>query len=342
MRRLLIALALLMALASCAQAEITPWMREQFSAAYPETALDDLIALVLLDSETPVELHARPENLCIIAQRADSRRLIICETANGAFLPAVSSHPLPNDAFLDTIHPGPHSVQVEFSDAHGHRIVEFHQPQPGGMWMLDWINVPDDVFPLFYAGYSGISRDPLGRESMRYGAHPWLYFESIDFASLPATFEEALTRLDQSPYAVVSNPDPKDRLHLREKPDTGARSLGKFYNGTPVRVHDVSDGWARVSFGGTPSGFMMTKYLAFGEAMNAVESAFPELVPLDKYSLEEKHVKLTTQPKGEGYASELTGDYLIIGAYGDDDYILLLRDGRVYYSPQSEFFPGNG
>ena len=37
-------------------------------------------------------------------------------------------------------------------------------------------------------------------------------------------------------YAVVNNPDPADMLNLRVKPDTGAISLGKFYNGTPVTI----------------------------------------------------------------------------------------------------------
>ena len=36
--------------------------------------------------------------------------------------------------------------------------------------------------------------------------------------------------------AVVANPILSDRLNLREKPDAGSKSLGRFYSGTPVYV----------------------------------------------------------------------------------------------------------
>ena len=36
--------------------------------------------------------------------------------------------------------------------------------------------------------------------------------------------------------AVVANPNLSDRLNLREKPDAGSKSLGRFYSGTPVYV----------------------------------------------------------------------------------------------------------
>lgn len=34
--------------------------------------------------------------------------------------------------------------------------------------------------------------------------------------------------------AVVSNPNPQDRLNLREQPSEAAASLGKYYNGVVV------------------------------------------------------------------------------------------------------------
>ena len=35
--------------------------------------------------------------------------------------------------------------------------------------------------------------------------------------------------------AVVKNPDPQDRLNLREQPSETAASLGKYYNGVVVQ-----------------------------------------------------------------------------------------------------------
>ena len=66
--------------------------------------------------------------------------------------------------------------------------------------------------------------------------------------------------------AVVNNPNPQDRLHLRVLPDTQAQSLGKYYNGVHVRVLGGSTGaWVRVSVAGV-EGYMQSRYLAFGSA----------------------------------------------------------------------------
>ena len=69
---------------------------------------------------------------------------------------------------------------------------------------------------------------------------------------------------------MVNNPNPADRLHLRVSPERGATSLGKFYNGTPVRVLEERGDWVQVEIGldGNLTGWMMKKYLAFGEAMD--------------------------------------------------------------------------
>lgn len=75
--------------------------------------------------------------------------------------------------------------------------------------------------------------------------------------------------------AVVNNPNPQDRLHLRVLPDTQAQSLGKYYNGVHVRVLGGSTGaWVRVSVAGV-EGYMQSRYLAFGSAGGLVESAMP-------------------------------------------------------------------
>lgn len=79
-------------------------------------------------------------------------------------------------------------------------------------------------------------------------------------------------------HAVVANPRKEDRLNLREQPKTTSASLGKFYNGTAVRVIEKrADGWCKVEIGvegsGVASGYMQTRYLAFGEAIKKVTPA---------------------------------------------------------------------
>lgn len=77
-------------------------------------------------------------------------------------------------------------------------------------------------------------------------------------------------------YAVVNNPNPKDRLNLRKGPDTKSEYLGKYYNGMEVRVlEERTDGWVYVFVGNNRNGYMRREYLAFGEAGESVVSAMP-------------------------------------------------------------------
>lgn len=98
--------------------------------------------------------------------------------------------------------------------------------------------------------------------------------------------------------AVVNNPDPADRLNLREyiPPDgsTTGYSLGKYYSGVEVEVRNEIDdkpGWASVRIGDT-YGFMLMEYLAFGDSAASVPSAIPimtiaNLNPTDRLNLRE-------------------------------------------------------
>lgn len=79
----------------------------------------------------------------------------------------------------------------------------------------------------------------------------------------------ACTALAES-TVYVNNPDPKDRLNLREQPDQHSPSMGRYYNGTEVRLLTSDDEWARVRIG-TLEGYMMQKYLTAKQP----ESAMP-------------------------------------------------------------------
>lgn len=82
--------------------------------------------------------------------------------------------------------------------------------------------------------------------------------------------------LDGAETAVVHNPDPADRLHLRAKPKVSSQSLGKYYNGAVVAVLDdhSSSEWTKVRIG-TLVGYMQARYLESGAAAASVMSARP-------------------------------------------------------------------
>ena len=209
------------------------------------------------------------------------------------------------------------------------------------------------------AGGIGIQRHALydlqacaesagGNAGFRYGNHPYYDVTDLPFADFPRTYEEAVQHLDRTNWAVVNNPNPADRLYLRGKASKEGRNLGKFYNRTPVYVEEIRDEWAHVTIGRDLSGWMMTKYLAFGADMDKVECAFPQLSLIEKYQ--------------ENVADELAYDYYVFDApnmsatktlwnWGeecyligviDDFYMIMDTDENVRYIPQDWLWAGNG
>ena len=187
-----------------------------------------------------------------------------------------------------------------------------------------------------------------GNAGFRYGNHPYSDVTDLPFAEFPTTYEEAVQHLDRTNWAVVNNPNPADRLYLRGKASKEGRNLGKFYNRTPVYVDEIRGEWAHVTIGRDLSGWMMTKYLAFGADMEKVECAFPQLSLIEKYQ--------------ENVADELAYDYYVFDApnmsatktlwnWGeecyligviDDFYIIMDTDENVRYIPQDWLWAGNG
>jgi len=194
---------------------------------------------------------------------------------------------------------------------------------------------------MFFLGKNWICKDvPVGYSSL-YGDHPWADITVIDWQSLPHAFTEAAETLDSSRWAIVNNPNPQDRLHLRVSADKDARSLGKYYNGTPARVLEEKKDWVRVSIFGV-EGWMMKQYLAFGEKGRSVEAAFPSRVPVeskrDHYLYASPDEKLPIANCTELYRSAL-----VLGVHGEKWYHVWFPDTlESGYVLQEDWFEGNG
>ncbi len=62
--------------------------------------------------------------------------------------------------------------------------------------------------------------------------------------------------------AVVNNPSPSERLHLRIGPSEQSASLGKYYNGVRVVINgDCTGEWTPVVIGDALHGYMKTEFL---------------------------------------------------------------------------------
>jgi len=85
---------------------------------------------------------------------------------------------------------------------------------------------------------------------------------SFSVDGIPLTPDDALRMVNPDNLAMVNNPGPEDKLHLRSGPSRDSRSLGKYYNGSFVTILEYTDNeWARVDILGV-EGYMMHKYLA--------------------------------------------------------------------------------
>jgi SH3 domain protein len=194
---------------------------------------------------------------------------------------------------------------------------------------------------MFNLGKNWITSDVPNGYGNCFGDHPWGDITVIDWNSLPHSFEEALLRLDTSDWAVVNNPNPADRLHLRVKADRSAKSLGKYYNGTPVRILETKGEWVHVDVFGV-TGWMMKEYLVFGTAGHAVEAAFPSRLPIGSKADHFMYAKPETDHPIANYQDTQHG-LLVLAVVGDDWYhVWFPEENLTGYVLQSDWWEGNG
>ena len=192
------------------------------------------------------------------------------------------------------------------------------------------------------------AESPGGNAGFRYGNHPYYDVTDLPFAEFPTTYGQALQHLDRANWAVVNNPNPADRLYLRGKASKEGRNLGKFYNRTPVYVDEIRGDWAHVTIGRDLSGWMMTKYLAFGAEMDEVACAFPQLSIKDEYqeNVTDEFAYDYTVFSAPDWSADTTHwhsgeSYYLIGVSGDF-YIIMNSEEEIAYIPQDWLWAGNG
>ena len=206
-------------------------------------------------------------------------------------------------------------------------------------------NISDDLSGtyMFSLGKNRITGESPNCYGHCYGDHPWADITVMDWNSLPRSLEEALEIMDSSSWAVVNNPDPADRLHLRAKSDRGAKSMGKYYNGTPVRILEQKGDWVRVDIFGV-TGWMMKKYLAIGEDGYTVEVAFPSRVPVNpKFHLYVYAGPDRDQPAFCASCEDVELGLYVLAVVDDDWYHVWFPDkDRTGYVEQKDWYEGNG
>ena len=270
-----------------------------------------------------------------------TKRYVICEYASHRAARLIESTPLPEDTYLGV---------ENFTDSlwiHGRCVTV--QLMNNGTAGLEYIydDAPASDNFLFF-GYRTVWNDSR-TQTVLYGDHPWDDITEIDWETLPRTLPEAAARMDSSRFAVVTNPDPKDRLHLRERADKGSLSQGKYYSGTPVlNLNDTeSRNWNQVMVGliteGGQRGWMMKKYLTYGRPGDAL---WLDTRPMPNLFSKGEALKVYTEPQIGAYTLHwnATGYTMkVIGVIGDEWYhVWFPATGEYGFVLQSDLWEGNG
>ena len=275
-------------------------------------------------------------------QQGVCRLYIIVATEDGYHLETTPA--LPAGTHMDLVHAGDGKVLFDWSEEVAGktqlRSASFCR-LADGRWTLDGV-MNGQPAPYYYdAYYCGIRDDYCAGSTDRIyiGTVAGSLLTETDLSSLPRSKEELTTTLDQTGWAKVNNPNPADRLHLRVKPDRDSTSLGKFYNGTPVQVIREEGDWCQVMIGtdGRLVGWMMKKYLAFGNQMDDVRCAFPQL---DLRNEHEDRSLYTSMDMDEKITIE--GSLWVAGVAEGDLYVILTAVGQTAYAPMDWFWEGNG
>ena len=307
---------------------------EYIGMTYPRDALVKAAAQVM-PAYTFLNGYASSDQVAFFMQRPDGKMVFVgCEYQDDGWL-LTESVPLPDETVMG---------YENFTDSlviDGLLVNVFRFA--GGKWGVGFIyndRGDGEHETTFYLGpcWASDVSVSMGQKAF-FGIHAWNDITQIDWTTLPRTLEEAVSRLDRRDWAVVNNPNPADRLHLRSQPSRDAAPLGKYYSGTPVQVLERQGDWTKVMIFGCAKGWMMTKYLSFGSDMDDVEPAWPVLFA--KGSEPEKTVYRQPNRNAPCDWTDQT-QLVVLGILGDEWYHVLFDDGLSGYVPQEDWWPGNG
>lgn len=131
--------------------------------------------------------------------------------------------------------------------------------------------------------------------------------------------------------AVVNNPNPAERLHLRRSATAASASLGKYYNGTQATLivgGTEYEGFSHVRIGDA-EGYMMTEYLAFGAAAGQVNDARPVVTVQNAAGT---GLNLRTAPSTDGAVLQLLKNGVQVTVMGlTEDWLHVSFNGQTGY-----------
>ncbi len=307
----------------------------------PVLADAQLVQELLPDYTLERGVMSGEDRMLLLMRRADGKPVFVGAVWEKDAWRLTVSTPLPEGTILG-VENFTHSLGIPNTQGEGYSYFTVSlAPNGDGTWGVNYMYPPGEGGMEFSLGQYWMT-DMYSQWGFVFGEHPWADITTIDWTSLPATYEEAVAQVEQEGWAVVHNPDPQDRLHLRASPSRNAASYGKYYNGTRVRVLKRTGEWAKVQIGPC-EGWMMAKYLAFGTAMNQVDFAGFTMLVLGEeaplYAHYPDSEPCGTLTKQQSYQRSL----YVVGVVSDTWYhIWLPYTDEFVYVRQNALWGGNG
>ena len=295
--------------------------------------------LLLPQGVTALDGCTTPAALFLLGSGQDGqRRLYLCQWSEGSGFRVTQSSPMPEGAYIDTVHAWS-GIAVEWGEVGKERAYSF-MPRLDGRWTAGYVMAED----WFGIGENFVATPQADQTC--YGTFPAIDIRTVMWEELPQTYAQAVSMLDTTGWARVVSDDPQKRLHLRAAPDKDAKSLGKYYSGTAVRVLEDQGEWAHVSVYGI-EGYMMKEFLAFGADMPGVPAYHPSRTiredlwaagGIKVYARPDEHADVTSIENEAG-----AYDVVIIGIVDDEWFHVLFNGiGVTGYVKQDSFSPEHG
>ena len=277
--------------------------------------------------------------LIAMAERDGEKYIAVAEKGESGVWQVRESKPLPENVWMDLFHCGDDALYLGWMQGEKEFQCGFAR-RADGAWRMTWAWAGEGEYALPWYGVRVEWRGVFD-SVYAYGTAPFADLFETDLNALPASGEAAAARFNTAGWATVNNPNPRDRLHLRSEPRKNGDSLGKFYNGTPLRVLEERGEWMRVRVGQGDAleGWMMRDYLAFGDRLRRVTQAFPELLLREEYG-HAHPLRLDGKTEAD---FDLYGEAQIVGIRQEtEQWIVMAEDGSLCLAPFDWFWEGNG
>ncbi len=180
------------------------------------------------------DAYIRQQRLFMTIDTFDDRHFLYIVTwQNGLDVRAIE---IPWSGYFDSYHVGDSNdciyLWLEMFEEEDGRIAAYEED---GRWILDMVGAND----LFFFTPYGVQQDMY--RFWAYGTHPWNDIETMDWTTLPLTYEDAVAGLTREGWRF-----PHESQPIYAAPDVGAELVALCPKDTPVCVIRTEGEWAYV------------------------------------------------------------------------------------------------